>query len=306
MPKPFDAASKFLVESDPASWLALIGLGRDTPVSVLDADLSTVISEADKVLRIDGPEPWLVHIEVQAGHDGEMAGRLLRYNVLIDAKHGLPVHSVVVLLRPEANSADLVGVLGRRTPAGIGIRFEYQVVRLWRQPVETVLSGGLGTLPLAPVCDVPSADVPGVLARMATRFRDELPDVAAADMWVATRTLMALRYSKDEVNDLVRGVHAMFMGIRGIEQSWYYQEILGEGKAEGKAQGKAEGRIEGRVEGRMEEVRKTILRLGRIRFGEPTAAQATAIETITDLAGAEATIDRVLDAESWSGLLSGS
>src|SRR5437764_6209591 len=47
--------------------------------------------------------PWLVHVEVQAGHDAEMARRLLRYNVLIESKFGLPVHSVVVLLRPEAN-----------------------------------------------------------------------------------------------------------------------------------------------------------------------------------------------------------
>jgi len=99
-------------------------------VSVLEAELSTVTSEADKVLRIEAPAPWLVHIEVQAGHDPAMARRLLRDNVLIEAKFSLPVHTVVVLLRPEGNSPALSGVYQSTTPAGSGIRFDHQVVKL--------------------------------------------------------------------------------------------------------------------------------------------------------------------------------
>lgn len=307
MPKPFDAASKYLFEADPVAWLAFFGIEPGGLVSVVDTDLSTVTSDADKVIRIDAAEPWLVHVEVQAGYDADLARRLLRYNVLLETKYGLPVHSVAVLLRPEANVPSLQGVYERRPPVrNAGLRFEYQIIRLWQQPVGPILEAGLGTLPLAPVCDVPREDLPDVLARLAVRFRDEMPEPLGANLWVAARTLMELRYTRDEIDELVRGVHAMIMGIRGIEASSYYQEILTVGKAEGKAEGRAEGRIEGRVEGRMEEVRRTILRLGRVRYGEPTAAQATAIETITDLGRAEATVDRILAAESWSDVLAGS
>lgn len=82
MPKPFDAASKYLFEADPAAWLAFFGIEPGGLVSVVDTDLSTVTSDADKVIRIDAAEPWLVHVEVQAGYDADLARRLLRYNVL--------------------------------------------------------------------------------------------------------------------------------------------------------------------------------------------------------------------------------
>jgi len=115
---------------------------------------------------------------------------------------------------------------------------------------------------------------------------------------------MGLRYSVEEIDELIRRVKAMFMGIRGVEASSYYQEILGEGKAEGLLEGRLEGRVEGRVEGQVEEVRKVIDRLGRIRFGEPSPAHAAMIEAISDLGQGEALIDRLLSAESWSDLLS--
>jgi len=31
--------------------------------------LSTITAEADEVYRVDGPKPYLVHIEMQAGAD---------------------------------------------------------------------------------------------------------------------------------------------------------------------------------------------------------------------------------------------
>ncbi len=176
MAKVYDASSKYLLEADPESWLRLFGIAPTGPVSVIDADLSTITSEADKVLRIGGPSPWLVHVEMQAARDRELARRLLRYHVLLDLKEGVPVHSVAVLLRPEVDGPDLSGTLHLGSPAGLGgLRFEYQVVRIWERPVGPILAGGPGTLPLAPVCDVPTTEVPDLLALLAARFRDEVP-----------------------------------------------------------------------------------------------------------------------------------
>jgi predicted transposase YdaD len=115
MPKPFDAALKHLIEDYPADWLRVLGLPIG-PVELLDADLSTVTSEADKVLRVGRPSPWLLHVELQSGQDAGMGQRLLRYNVLLTARHDLPAHSAVVLLRPAADGPGITGLLERALP----------------------------------------------------------------------------------------------------------------------------------------------------------------------------------------------
>ena len=73
MPTPFDSASKYLFETDPIAWLAFFDVEPGGPVSVIDADLSTVTSDTDRVIRIDAPEPWLVHVEAQANYDADLA-----------------------------------------------------------------------------------------------------------------------------------------------------------------------------------------------------------------------------------------
>lgn len=66
MPKPFDATLKSLLETSPRDWPALAGYLVEA-AEVIDADISTVSGAADKVLRIPGPSPWLMHVEFQTG-----------------------------------------------------------------------------------------------------------------------------------------------------------------------------------------------------------------------------------------------
>ena len=106
------------------------------------------------VLRVVGPPPYLAHLEFQAGYDPEMSRRLLRYNVLLHYRHGLPVQSVVVLLRREADGPAITGALRYDAPNTDGsLDFRYRIARVWEHPVADVLSGGLGTLPLAPLAE---------------------------------------------------------------------------------------------------------------------------------------------------------
>ena len=102
MAKYFDTITRTLLESHPNDWLALLGLGRGLTARVVDSDVSTVTAEADKVLRVEAPEPYLVHVEVQANYDRMLPRRLLRYNSLLNVRHDLPVLSVAVLLVREA------------------------------------------------------------------------------------------------------------------------------------------------------------------------------------------------------------
>src|SRR5207253_3561115 len=97
--KPFDATTRYLLEAHPDSWPGYVGSAGGWPVRVIDSELSTITSESDKVLRVEAPEPWLLHIELQSSYDSTLARRLLRYNVLLDGCHDLPVQSVAVLLR---------------------------------------------------------------------------------------------------------------------------------------------------------------------------------------------------------------
>jgi hypothetical protein len=77
-------------------------------------------------------------------------------------------------------------------------------------------------------------------------------------------------------------------GLRDeMKNSTFYQSILDE------------GRVEGMIEG----ARQTLLRQGRRRFGEPTAATAERIQSETSLDRLNDLLDRILAVESWDELV---
>jgi predicted transposase YdaD len=286
MSKPFDATTKELIETRPEDWLAYLGF-QGVAVEIVNADLSTVTAAADKVLRVRELAPWLVHLELQAGRDPELPDRHLQYNVLLKRRHRLPVRSVVVLLRPEADRSELTGVIEHWLPDGERyLEFRYRVVRVWEKPVETVLAGGLGTLPLAPLADVTQATLPAVIRRMEERIRIEATPAQAGVLWTAVLVLMGLRYSEAVITQLLQGV-------RGMKESVTYQAIL------------KEGREEGREEGRVEEARALLLRLGNKRFGPPSEPARATLEAISAVDRLELLSERLLDVESWEELLTG-
>src|SRR4051812_6201587 len=105
----FDVSAKELIWDDPDAWLDRLGVGPREAVEVIDSDITALTAAADKVLRVDGPEPYLVNIELQSGHDTTLARTLWFRQVALDYRHNLPVLTVLVLLRKEANSPALTG-----------------------------------------------------------------------------------------------------------------------------------------------------------------------------------------------------
>lgn len=296
MAKLYDATTKFLVEGYPADWLALAGLGPVEGVAPIDSNLSTITAEADKVLRVEGPEPWLAHFELQSSHEAHLPRRLLRYNALLDDRHDLPTRSILVLLREQADGNDLSGIYRRSLPGNPHhLEFHYQVVRVWQQPVELVLAGGLGTLPMAPVSQLADMEPEEVIHQMEERI-DREPGVDAGMFWTATGILMGLRYVREEVAWLLRGV-------RGMKESSFYQMILEEGEALGVAKGVAQGVAQGKIEGKIEEAKRILLILGRDRWGEPDPGVVEAIESLGDLGRVEVLVKRSYRASSWEELL---
>ncbi len=91
----------------------------------------------------------------------------------------------------------------------------------------------------------------------------------------------------------------MVLGIRGIEESWVYQDIFAKDLAEGEARGEAKGEAKGHAEEAME----ALLRRGRRKPGPPGAEVEARIAALGDLARLREPLDRVLDVASWDELL---
>jgi predicted transposase YdaD len=227
MNKPFDATMRKLIELEPAGWLRFLHISVTNPerVLVIDSNLSTVTADADKVLLVDEPLPWIEHVELQAGRDTELPDRVHGYSTLLRRSHKMPVHTTI----------------------------------------------------------------------------------QAATIWAATKILLGLRYSIVQVEEMVRGVSTMILGIRGIEESSVYQDIFAKGEAKGLSEGRVEGRVEGRTEGltegRIGEARRVMLELGCKKFGEPEEAVRARISASDDVDQLNALLARILDVTTWDELL---
>jgi hypothetical protein len=269
MPHRYDASTKYLLEVRLADWLPLSGRKTKARVRIVNADVSTVTAAADRVLLIEDTFPWIAHFELQAGRDLLLPDRSQMYNAVIGWKQRVPVLSVIVLLRPAADGPELTGVLERRfLDEPPYLVFKYQVVRIWEIPAATCLSGGLA----------------GVISRMQERFERETSAEEAATLWTATDVLMGLRYPKDFVSQLLRGVQNM-------KESVTYQAIVEEGVEKG---------IE---KGMLVEARRTLLELGAERFGEPDEELERVISQIADLEHLHRLVRRILRVSNWQELL---
>lgn len=297
MAKQYDATFKQLVEGHPADWVSLAGLPAGEAVTVVDADLSTVTAAADKVLRVEGAQPYIAHLEFQAGADPDFDGRVLLYNVLLRWRFRLPVRSVAVLLHPRAVSAGLTGGVRDGSDPDCRLEFSYRQLRVWEQPPELFLGAGLGTLPLAVATAASAASeasLAGVLARIAGRLRDEAPERRSRELWAATYVLSGLSHDLAVAERLMKGVWQM-------EESVTYQAILQQGIQQGVTRGVEQGVIQGRTQ----EAKNAVLLVGRKRFGPPGAAAVDALQRIDDPERLEALLERALTASSWDELLAG-
>ncbi len=111
MAKQFDSTLNAMIDGDPTNWgnfLAARAGVPSGPIRTLDTDLSSTL-QADRLFQVDGPARAILHLELESTSRLGIPGELLRYNVATWGVHDLPVHSIVVLLRPKANASDLTG-----------------------------------------------------------------------------------------------------------------------------------------------------------------------------------------------------
>jgi hypothetical protein len=269
MPNPFDATLKSLIRNHPADWLSYLGFPFNRPPQVIDADLSVVSAAADTLVQT---ESAVVHIDLQAGPDEDLALRLLQYNVLARRQTGLPVWSVAVLLRSNAVTAGLNEVVDYADT-----RFRFRIV--WETPAEDWLTRGPGLLPLA-VLGRPAAGcrrdaLPELVGRIATTADAEAPELAN-DIVTASFVLAGMHTPRDVLQAIYREALSM-------HENPAIAIIM--------------------EDGAIRQLRKTILTLGTYRFGAPTPEQVARLNAIDDPDRLERMSLRVLRARGWVALL---
>jgi hypothetical protein len=281
---PFDATLKELGREGPADFLAAFDLPPAGPLTLLNVDLSTVTTAADLIVGIGKPLERVVHIDFQSSAAVWKHADVLVYNALVYAEYHVPVHSIVILLRPQAAHSNLNGRVSYAAPSGRGsMNFTYEVVRLWERPAEEFLTGGLGTVPLAMLGALPEGmptldALTAVAQRLIERLEHEAPPERARKLLTAAFLLTGLRVKRDVALQV-------FRGVRTMQDSDTYLAILEEGE-EAKA-------------------KKVIIRQGQKRYGPPGEEITSKLDGITGLDRLDRLIDRLFDATatSWQELL---
>src|SRR5262245_3755661 len=126
--------------ADGVEWLAY-GPAR---VEVLAAALPTVTPATDKVVGAGrGRNRWLLLVEMLASYKAHIPERTHFHSTLLLHKHKLPVRSVIVLLRHEADGPAMTGAFELSCPnEDPYLSFQYHVIRLWNVPASELLKSG--------------------------------------------------------------------------------------------------------------------------------------------------------------------
>jgi len=282
MSKPFDATLKDLGEDSPEAFVQEFDGPSQLPIAPLNVDLSTVTTAADLVFGLGEPLQEVIHIDCQAGPKADLASDLHAYNSLLFRRCRVPVHTIVLLLRPEARHREFTGTLKYAArPGRGGTTFVYEVIPLWERPVEHFLSGPVGIAPLAVLARLPE-DIPveqglaGVIQRLCERLQREAPPEKFGKLLTSAYVLTGLRIPRQRA-------WTLFRGVQGMHESDTYLAILDEGA--------------------LNHARKMVLRLGQKKFGPASDDVLTAVNGIEELERLDRMQESVLDVSSWQELL---
>ena len=196
----FDTISKYLVQTYPGDF-ARFTLGRDDVevMELLDNEQPTPQTpRTDSTLRVRiGGEEVLVHTEFQTTDSTHvpMPRRMAGYIGRAIERHGLPVFSSVLYLRPNAGRRDPGNHLQERP--GHRILIEYRVIRLIELDGQRILEGDHpGLIPFAPLMK-PPAGIGGPV------WLSQCIHAAQADLLSDLSILSGLVYGSETISDLI-------------------------------------------------------------------------------------------------------
>jgi hypothetical protein len=250
----------------------------------------------------------IADLNFQSGPDPDVAARCLLYSVALHFRFKVPVRTLLILLRPKADAKDIDGKLAYLAGKS-GVEFSYEVVRMWQQPVEPFLRGGLHLLPLATLCQLPAnrpiaEALHDVVMEIDRRLSQECEHGKAVRLMTAAFILTGLRVART-------AIAPVFSGVRVMHESTafdYYveeglQKGLQKGLEEGVKKGLEEGVKKGLEEGVLQGQHRQLLSVGGKLVGEPDAATVAALQAIKDPDRLERLALAVHKATSWQEVL---
>lgn len=264
----FDAISRHLIQNYPGEF-AGFSLGREDVevLEVIDTAQPTVsASQADSLIRvrIDGREA-LVHNEFQTtdSTNPPMPRRMAGYVGRAIERHGVPVFSSVIYLRPNAGKRD-PGQYSQSHP-GHRVLVEYRVIRLSELDGQGVLDAGhTGLIAFAPLMKPPEgmASRPWLRRCIQTAHARPMAPPAKADCLAGMSLLSGLVYAPETISAIILKEGIMDL----IRESSFAQYLTRQGIEQGIEQG----------------LRESILAVLEIRFdlsaSHPLAARIAAVD----------------------------
>ena len=253
----FDTISKYLVQTYPGDF-ARFTLGREDVevLELLDNEQPTPQTpRTDSTLRVRiGGEEVLVHTEFQTTDSTHvpMPRRMAGYIGRAIERHGLPVFSSVLYLRPNAGRKDPGHHLQERP--GHRILVEYKVIRLIELDGQHILEEGHpGLIPFAPLMRPPAGlEAAGWLSQCIHAAHALPIDRAAqADLLSGLSILSGLVYGSETITDLISREGIMDI----LRESSFAQYLTQQAREEGKEEGIEQG------------LRESIRDVLEIRFG---------------------------------------
>ena len=278
----FDAISKHLIQTYPGDFAGFT-LGRDDVevLEVIDTEQTTVsVRRADSLIRvrIDGREA-LVHNEFQTtdSTDPPMPRRMAGYVGRDIERHGAPVFSSVIYLRPDAGKRDPGAYL--QSYPGHRVHVQYRVIRLSDVDGQGVLNAGhAGLIAFAPLMKPPEGMDAGAWLRRCIHLANARPiaSSAKADYLAGMSVLSGLVYAPESISDVILKEDIMDL----IRESSFAQYLTREAKEQGIEQGIERGIEQGIEQG----LRDSILAVLEVRFNLPASHPLAArIETIDNV-----------------------
>lgn len=243
----YDQIVKLSAITDPQGFLDVFARGLKLHATRSE-ELPDQPRRADEVWEVILPDGrhGILHIEFQTQVKDDIGLRLAEYALRLYGQYKLPVHSVVIYLRPAKKVP--TPPFGWDWNAQHELSFQYEAIRLWELSAEQLLETPFYEVwPFAALMSkTVTLDYELALAKRIAQAPVEHKQLG--DIMQRLGILAGVRLSKSDSKTLQERIDAM-MGEEILKESTYVEVliekwepvILAKREAEGEARGKAEG-----------------------------------------------------------------